>query len=93
VGVLVVVFLVKKRSLFQASQHPMSIIIVGVGYADFAAMELLDSDNVRLSLNGKTAERDIVQVVTFSKKKSMPFSHVAALDTVCAVSGLQGTGP
>ena len=40
----------------------MSIIIVGVGLADFAGMDELDSDNVRLSSQGRYAERDIVQV-------------------------------
>ncbi len=40
----------------------MSIIIVGVGGEDFAAMEELDSDRERLSIGGRYAERDIVQV-------------------------------
>ena len=40
----------------------MSIIIVGVGPADFAAMDELDSDDRRLSSHGRYAERDIVQV-------------------------------
>lgn len=43
----------------------MSIIIVGVGNADFGAMEELDGDVVRLSSNGRFAERDIVQFVPF----------------------------
>ena len=40
----------------------MSIIIVGVGPADFAAMDELDSDDKSLSSQGRYAERDIVQV-------------------------------
>jgi hypothetical protein len=41
----------------------MSIIIVGVGSADFSGMEALDSDKQLLSAGGKTSERDIVQFV------------------------------
>ena len=46
---------------------PLSIIIVGVGNADFDAMEELDGDTVRLSSNGRYAERDIVQFVPFNE--------------------------
>lgn len=42
----------------------MSIIIVGVGGADFEAMEELDGDTVRLRApDGRVAARDIVQFV------------------------------
>ncbi len=41
----------------------MSIIIIGVGDADFQAMDELDSDDRRMMDNrGRFAERDIVQV-------------------------------
>lgn len=44
----------------------MSIIIVGVGAADFSAMEFLDSDDKLLrSPRGDVAARDIVQFVPF----------------------------
>ena len=46
----------------QASSLPLSIIIVGIGDADFEAMDVLDGDDVRLSSRGRYAERDIVQV-------------------------------
>ncbi|KAM9654997.1 copine-9 isoform 13-T13 [Morphnus guianensis] len=49
----------------QASALPMSIIIVGVGPAEFEAMEELDGDEVRVSSRGRYAERDIVQFVPF----------------------------
>ncbi|VDP99895.1 unnamed protein product [Trichobilharzia regenti] len=42
-----------------ASSLPLSIIIVGVGPANFDEMEELDGDEVRLSSRGKTAIRDI----------------------------------
>lgn len=42
----------------------MSIIIIGVGEADFKAMELLDGDDgVLKSLSGEPVTRDIVQFV------------------------------
>lgn len=55
------------EAIVNAASLPMSIIIVGVGDADFAAMEVLDGDDVRLSSRGKYAERDIVQFVPFKE--------------------------
>ncbi|ESO91349.1 hypothetical protein LOTGIDRAFT_209681 [Lottia gigantea] len=52
-------------AIVRASTLPMSIIIVGVGDANFEEMEKLDGDDVRLSSQGKYAERDIVQFVPF----------------------------
>jgi hypothetical protein len=54
-----------KAAIVSASILPMSIIIVGVGNADFNAMDELDGDDVRLSYQGRAAERDIVQFVPF----------------------------
>ncbi|ELK38440.1 Copine-2 [Myotis davidii] len=55
-----------RHAVVQASKLPMSIIIVGVGNADFAAMEFLDGDSRRLrSHTGEEAARDIVQFVPF----------------------------
>jgi hypothetical protein len=51
------------QAIVEASTLPMSIIIVGVGNAEFDAMEELDGDTVRLSSRGKVAARDIVQFV------------------------------
>lgn len=51
-----------REAIVNASSLPVSIIIVGVGQADFDAMEELDGDDVRLSSRGRVAERDIVQV-------------------------------
>nr|XP_015810335.2 copine-3 [Nothobranchius furzeri] len=57
-----------RRAIVKASHLPMSIIIVGVGAADFRAMEFLDSDDHLLrSPSGKAAARDIVQFVPFRK--------------------------
>ncbi|XP_066554476.1 copine-9 [Amia ocellicauda] len=54
-----------KEAIVNASGLPMSIIIVGVGPAEFDAMEELDGDEVRVSSRGRFAERDIVQFVPF----------------------------
>jgi len=44
----------------------MSIIIVGVGPADFKAMDILDADGGLLkSPDGQVARRDIVQFIPF----------------------------
>lgn len=40
---------------------------MGVGDADFDAMKELDSDNIRLSVDGKYAQRDMVQFVPLNK--------------------------
>ncbi|KAK1582126.1 hypothetical protein Q3G72_012116 [Acer saccharum] len=53
-----------KDALVRASDLPLSILIVGVGGADFTQMEILDADNGRLvSSTGRVATRDIVQFV------------------------------
>lgn len=54
-----------KEAVVNASSLPLSIIIVGVGPAEFDAMEELDGDEVRVSSRGRFAERDIVQFVPF----------------------------
>lgn len=48
----------------------MSIIIVGVGSADFAAMEELDADTVPLEVQGVRSTRDITQFVSFKDFQS-----------------------
>lgn len=55
-----------KHSLVQASESPLSVIIVGVGSADFSDMDQLDSDNGLLKHGNLTAKRDIVQFVSES---------------------------
>jgi len=54
-------------AIIDASGMPLSIIIVGVGQADFASMHRLDSDDHLLTspMTGKKAQRDIVQFVAF----------------------------
>ncbi|XP_040922313.1 copine-3-like isoform X2 [Toxotes jaculatrix] len=55
-----------RQAIVNASHLPMSIIIVGVGGADFSAMEFLDGDDgILRSAAGEAAMRDIVQFVPF----------------------------
>ena len=55
-------------SLVEASLVPLSVIIVGIGNADFKKMEILDGDEMPLiSSSGQKRKRDLVQFVPFSK--------------------------
>ncbi|XP_034718586.1 copine-3-like isoform X2 [Etheostoma cragini] len=55
-----------RSAIVEASRLPMSVIIVGVGGADFSEMEALDSDDKLLRTpRGDVASRDIVQFVPF----------------------------
>lgn len=65
-----------RQAIVNASKLPMSIIIVGVGEADFKAMEFLDGDSgVLKSLTGEPVARDIVQFVPFRQ-----FRNVSCLE-------------
>eukprot|EP01040_Poterioochromonas_malhamensis_P007714 gene7715-8332_t len=55
------------NTLIQASALPISVLVVGVGHADFSEMRRLDSDGKQLSAGGRTATRDIVQFVPFQQ--------------------------
>ncbi|XP_029002809.1 copine-3 isoform X2 [Betta splendens] len=67
-----------RNAIVNASRLPMSIIIVGVGGADFGAMEFLDGDDGRLrSLSGEAAMRDIVQFVPFRQFQNEPSQALA----------------
>ncbi|XP_029384500.1 copine-3-like isoform X3 [Echeneis naucrates] len=61
------------QAIVNASRLPMSIIIVGVGGADFSAMEFLDGDDgILRAATGETAMRDIVQFVPFRQFQNSP---------------------
>ncbi|XP_020501032.1 copine-3 isoform X1 [Labrus bergylta] len=67
-----------RNAIVNASRLPMSIIIIGVGDADFSAMEFLDGDDGRLrSLSGESAMRDIVQFVPFRQFQNAPREALA----------------
>ncbi|GFP93377.1 protein bonzai 3 [Phtheirospermum japonicum] len=69
------------NSVVKASDLPLSILIVGVGSADFKEMEILDADNGhRLeSSTGRIATRDIVQFVPMCEVHGGKLSVVQAL--------------
>ena len=64
--------------LVEASDFPMSVIIIGVGDADFTGMEGLDSDGSLLVdyKTGRKAKRDIVQFAPFRNYSNNPV-HLA----------------
>ncbi|RXM91426.1 Copine-8 [Acipenser ruthenus] len=64
---------------WKAAKLPMSIIIVGVGQAEFDAMVELDGDDIRISSRGKLAERDIVQFVPFRDYMDRTGNHVLSM--------------
>nr|KAF6300381.1 copine 3 [Myotis myotis] len=67
-----------RQAIVNAAKLPMSIIIVGVGGADFSAMEFLDSDSGALrSPSGEVANRDIVQFVPFRQFQNAPKEALA----------------
>uniref|UniRef100_A0A673BLL0 Copine-3 n=1 Tax=Sphaeramia orbicularis TaxID=375764 RepID=A0A673BLL0_9TELE len=67
-----------RSAIVNASRLPMSIIIVGVGGADFTAMEFLDGDDgILRSATGQPAMRDIVQFVPFRQFQNSPREMLA----------------
>uniref|UniRef100_A0A8B9GRJ4 Copine-8 n=1 Tax=Astyanax mexicanus TaxID=7994 RepID=A0A8B9GRJ4_ASTMX len=68
-----------KESIVNASCLPMSIIIVGVGSAEFDEMIELDGDEVRISSRGRFAERDIVQFVPFRDYIDPRGNHILSM--------------
>lgn len=66
-------------AIVDAGRLPLSIIIVGVGTADFSAMDVLDADDEPLvSRTGAKECRDLVQFVPFNKFASRHYSALAA---------------
>lgn len=59
--------------IVRGSYLPLSIIIIGVGDADFSSMDILDADDEPLYSNKyKHQQSDIVQFVPFSDFKNDP---------------------
>uniref|UniRef100_A0AAR2J117 C2 domain-containing protein n=1 Tax=Pygocentrus nattereri TaxID=42514 RepID=A0AAR2J117_PYGNA len=72
-----------REAIVHASHLPMSIIIVGVGNADFTDMQTLDGDDgILRSPKGEPVLRDIVQFVPFRNFKHA--SPAALAKTVLA---------
>ncbi|KAK2109907.1 Copine-1 [Saguinus oedipus] len=67
-----------REAVVRASNLPMSVIIVGVGGADFEAMEQLDADGGPLhTRSGQAAARDIVQFVPYRRFQNAPREALA----------------
>jgi len=69
-----------KLAIINASDLPLSIIIVGVGNDDFDKMDELDSDDCLLEFNGRVAKRDIVQFVPFRNFMSQATVNLSEYD-------------
>ncbi|XP_067651173.1 copine-3-like isoform X4 [Haliotis asinina] len=66
------------EAVVNASSLPMSIIIIGVGGANFAAMNFLDGDDgVLRTRSGQKARRDIVQFVAYRDFKKASAEELA----------------
>jgi len=58
-------------SLVEASYLPISVIIIGIGNADFSNMDVLDADDEPLiDSNNRKADRDLVQFVPYKDFKN-----------------------
>jgi vacuolar-type H+-ATPase subunit F/Vma7 len=65
-------------AIVDAGRLPLSIIIVGIGNADFGPMEVLDADDEPLvARTGYTMCRDLVQFVPFNKFANKHYSILA----------------
>ena len=67
-----------KDLIVECATLPLSIIIIGIGNADFSKMVELDGDDVRIRNSlGQQAARDIVQFVEFNEYKNVDVSMLA----------------
>lgn len=55
------------KAIVDSSHLPLSIIIIGIGNADFTNMDILDGDEGLWDSAGRKAQRDLVQFVPFNK--------------------------
>ena len=60
-----------KDLICKAADLPMSIIIIGVGSADFSSMIQLDGDSGLFDNKGNKCSRDLVQFVQFNTYTDM----------------------
>jgi len=74
-------------SIVKASRLPMSIVIVGVGSADFTSMDVLDGDGhlLKSPLSRIEAARDIVQFVEMRKYQGPGAGPRLARDTLAEI--------
>ncbi|KAJ6666467.1 hypothetical protein lerEdw1_020190 [Lerista edwardsae] len=78
-----------REAIVHASHLPMSVIIVGVGNADFSDMQMLDGDDgILRSPKGEPVLRDIVQFVPFRNFKHVRLIFIVASPAALAKSVL-----
>lgn len=76
-----------REAIVRASYQPLSIIIVGVGNADFTDMQILDGDDgVLRSPKGEPVLRDIVQFVPFRDFKTVSFFSLLVISQILNLS-------
>lgn len=64
--------------LVECDVYPLSVIIIGIGNADFSNMNVLDGDDEPLvSTKGVKTRRDLVQFVEFNKFKDVDANKLA----------------
>jgi hypothetical protein len=67
-----------KSLLVDLSRMPFSGIVVGLGDSEFADMEVLDADDMILTdSKGRTAARDVIQLVKYNDFKNMGMRELA----------------
>jgi hypothetical protein len=65
-------------AIVRADDAPISILIIGVGAADFSSMSQLDGDGQRLRGAGRVCRRDLVQFVPMRDFLARPHGDLAA---------------
>lgn len=66
--------------IVEASTYPLSIIIIGIGNADFTLMDTLDGDdNLLTNSKGEVRKRDLVQFVRFNDFKNSCVQNASTL--------------
>ena len=66
-----------KKAIVDSSHLPLSIIIIGIGNANFDNMDILDGDEGLWDASGRKAQRDLVQFVPFNKFAGDPTALAA----------------
>lgn len=66
-----------KKAIVDSSHLPLSIIIIGIGNANFDNMDILDGDDGLWDSSGRKAQRDLVQFVPFNKFAGDPTALAA----------------
>lgn len=66
-----------KKAIVDSSHLPLSIIIIGIGNANFDNMDILDGDEGLWDASGRKAQRDLVQFVPFNQFAGDPTALAA----------------